>query len=118
MKRNILISFLLAFSLLAVAVASDIDGKWVTKMQGPDGDMEMAFIFKVAKNDSLSGTIQSPMGEMKISNGKVNGDSFSFDVDFNGMAIKHNCKVLKDSISMKVSGLQDGEMEMILKSAK
>jgi len=117
MKRNILFSLLLTFCLLAIAVASNIDGKWIGKMKGPDGDTEMAFIFKTSK-DSLTGTIQSPMGDMKISNGKVNGDNFSFDVDFNGMTIHHNCKVLKDSISMKVSGLQDGDMEMILKSAK
>jgi hypothetical protein len=55
------------------------------------------------------------MGDIPISNGKVDGKNFSFDVSFNEMTIKHQCTVTSDStISMKVEGMQ-GPMEIILK---
>lgn len=115
MKRIILISLLLTFCLFNTVDASNIDGKWKGKMKSPDGDMELTFNFKVVKTDSLTGTVQGPMGEMNISNGKVNDNTFTFDVDANGMSIHHQCKLLNDSISMKVSGFQGGDMEIILK---
>jgi hypothetical protein len=118
MKRKILISFLLTFCLFALVSASNIDGKWKGSMQGPDGDMEMLFVFNVINTDSLAGTVQSPMGEIEIINGNVKGDVFSFDVQINDMIIHHQCKVLGDSISMKVPGMQRGDMELVLKAVK
>ena len=118
MKRNILIGVLLTFCLFSFAAAPTIEGKWKSKMKGPDGDMEMVFVFKLIKGDSISGVVQSPMGDTNISRGKVTGDSFYFDVDFNDMKIHHQGKVTGDSISLKVSGLQGEDMVMILKGAK
>jgi len=41
------------------------------------------------------------MGDaMAITNGKIDGDKFSFDVSFNGMTISHQCTVDGDSIKM------------------
>ena len=37
---------------------------------------------------------------MDISNGKVDGDKFTFDVSFNGMTIHHDCTVDGDTIKM------------------
>jgi hypothetical protein len=42
---------------------------------------------------------------MPISNGKVSGDRFTFDVSFGDMTIVQQCEVLGDSISMKVPGM-------------
>jgi hypothetical protein len=118
MVRVTILFAVLLSSLAVFALSTDITGKWVGKMQGPDGDMEMAFNF-VAKGDSLSGSVQSPMGELPISNGKIDGDKFSFDISFNDMKMTHQCTILGDSISMKMPGMQGGDgIEIILKRAE
>ena len=96
--------------------ATDINGKWNGKMQGPNGEMELVFVFKVT-GEVLTGTVEGPMGEMALTNCKMNGNEFSFDVDAGDMTIGHKCKILADgTISMKTSGMPDGEgTEIILK---
>jgi hypothetical protein len=104
--------FVLAMS---IGHSQDIKGKWKGEMQSPNGPMELTFNFKVS-GDTLSGTVASPMGEIPISNGKVNSKTFSFDVNVNEMTISHQCTVMSDSISMKVPGMPGGEdMAIILK---
>ena len=62
------------------------------------------------------------MGEMELTNGKVKGDEFSFDVDMGGNTIGHECKISGDEIKMKVKGLGGDDesapkREFILKRA-
>lgn len=114
MLRTKLLSVVLVFGFACLSISADLNGKWSSKMQGPEGDMEMIFIFKV-NADTLTGTVQGPMGDMPISKGKINGDQFSFEVSFGDMTINHQCKVMGDSILMKVPGMQGDEMKMILK---
>lgn len=84
-----------------VVEASKIDGTWKTKVQGPQGDMELFFTFKV-EGDSLTGSDSSAMGTIPITNGKVHGTDFSFDIDMQGMKISHTCSYMaSDSIDMK-----------------
>ena len=108
------------FLLIATAgFAASIDGNWVANMKGPDGsEMKMTFVFKM-EADKLTGVVKTPNGDVQISNTKIEGKVFSFDVSFNDMTIKHNC-VLKedDTISMKVVGTPMGDSEMILKREK
>lgn len=73
----------------------------------------MVFVFKV-DGDKLTGKVETPTGDMPMTKGKVDGTEFTFDVDAGGMTIGHQCKVLGDSISMKIIGMP-GDMEMILK---
>ena len=95
--------------------AKGIEGTWKTKIQGPEGDMELVFVFKMA-GGKLTGTVQSPNGDMEITNVIVNGKEFSFDVSFNDMTIKHNCTLKEDdTITMKVTGTPMGDTELILK---
>jgi len=98
--------------------AADINGRWGGAMSGPDGSgTEIFFTFKV-ENGSLSGTVESPMGEIPLTNTKISGSEFSFDADAGGMVISHKCKLVNDTIVMKYSGFGD-ESELILKrSAK
>jgi hypothetical protein len=97
------------------AYAKGIEGTWIAKMQGPDGDMELTFVFKM-EGGKLTGVVKSPNGDMEITNTKINGKEFSFDVSFNEMTIKHNCTLNEDdTISMKAGGTPMGDMEMILK---
>ncbi len=99
----------------SVAFAQDINGKWKGQMQTPNGPMDLVFNFK-ANGDSLGGTVEGPMGEMPISKGKIDGKSFSFDVNAGEMTISHQCTAMGDSIAMKVPGMPGGEaMELMLK---
>jgi hypothetical protein len=104
--------------------AVNINGRWLTKFEMPEGmgdgqSIEITFTFKV-ESDKLTGKVASPMGELDISNGKVNGDAFSFDVELNGNAMGHECKISGDEIKMKLkSGMGEGMAppEMTLKRA-
>jgi hypothetical protein len=111
--------FAFAFVLLGtfVSSAAEIDGKWKASVKGQDGDMELVFIFK-ADGTTLTGSMVSPMGELTISNGKIDGKEFSFDLDMMGNAIKHKGTVEGNEIKMKSEGGPGGEgaaNEMILK---
>jgi hypothetical protein len=90
----------------------DINGRWLSKFETPDGDsMEITFTFKV-EGDKLTGKVESPMGELEMTNGKVKGNEFSFDVDLGGNTIGHDCKISGDEIKMKINGfVGDGDDE-------
>lgn len=102
--------------LTRVKEESKIDGKWLGKLSSPQGDMDLTFTFKV-DGGKLTGKSSTPMGEVDLSNGVVNGNDFTFDVDFQGMVISHKCKYIEDdSIELKVD-MMDQEMAMKLTRA-
>jgi hypothetical protein len=104
-----------ALFAVSIGFAQDINGKWKGQMQTPNGPMDLVFNFK-ANGDSLGGTVDGPMGEMPISKGKIDGKSFSFDVNAGDMTISHQCTAMGDSIAMKVPGMPGGDaMELMLK---
>jgi hypothetical protein len=117
MKRVIYICAILTIGLISLSFAGDINGKWKTQFQGPDGAMDMIFSFKV-NADTVTGAIESPMGELPISNGKIKDNTFSFDISFNDMTISHQCIIYADSISVKAPGMGGEVREMILKRAE
>jgi len=87
--RNLVLGFVL---LAASAFAADIDGKWKGSIDTPMGPIEVGFTFK-ADGVALTGTTTGPDGmEVKITNGKIEGDKISFDVaiDFGGMPFTIN----------------------------
>jgi signal peptidase I len=84
MKTSII--FLLLFVLSIACNAQKLNGSWKGKITTPNGEFELEYTFKV-NGDSLSGNITSPRGVRPFENGKVNGNEFSFDIDFNGQLI-------------------------------
>jgi len=91
---------------------SKINGAWLAKVQGPQGDMELIFTFKVDGN-KLVGTDSSAMGSIPLNNGVVQGNEFSFDIEMQEMKISHKCKYLDDdSIEMKANVM---EQDMVIK---
>jgi len=123
MKKLLYLCAALAMTFSAVtARAADVTGTWSAEMKTPDGNsFPLTFTFK-QDGDKLTGTVQGPQGDpIDISNGKVNGDSFSFDVSFNGMTIHHDCTVTgPDEIKMTTksdSGDFPG-MQLTLKRAQ
>ncbi len=113
MSRVYLLSVLTAFAF-SFMMAQDINGKWKGEMQNPNGSMELIFTFQVS-GDSLTGNVASEMGEIPISNSKIKGNSFAFDISLGEMVINHQCTFMQDSISMKVPGMQGDTVEIFLK---
>jgi hypothetical protein len=102
--------------LSRVKEESKIDGKWVGKIDNPQGEFELTFTFKVDGN-TLTGKSNTPMGDIELTNGVVNGNDFSFDVDAGGMVIKHNCKYLNDDVIEVKVNVMDQDMVMKLTRA-
>ena len=119
MKKVLLTMFITIITVLA-GQAEGIGGKWKTSMESPQGSMELTFVFKV-DGAKLTGTVSSPMGDIEISNGKVNGNEFSFDIDVMGNTMPHKGKLDGEVIKLKVD-MPDGGMggpgEMTLKKVK
>ena len=80
------------------ALAADFNGKWTAEVEGRMGPQTITFDFHV-DGTTLTGKITTPRGDMDISNGKVDGDSISFDqvMNFNG-----------NSFTMSYKGTADG----------
>ena len=100
MKFRWLAAALLVFA--GSSIAADVDGKWTGTMNTPNGDVPINFTFK-ADGATLNGSTSGPDGmEIKIANGKVDGDKISFTVtfDFQGMPFSMNYSgaVTKDQI--------------------
>jgi hypothetical protein len=87
--------------------AADVTGAWSTEMKTPDGNsLPLTFTF-TQDGVTLTGTVQGPQGDpIAISNGKIDGDKFSFDVSFSGMTIHNNCAVSGDD-EIKVTTATD-----------
>ncbi len=85
----------------ATAMAADVTGAWTGAATTPDGSsMQITFTFK-QDGATLTGTVQVAGNDpIAISNGKVDGDKFTFDDSFNGFTIHHDCTVEGDTIKM------------------
>jgi hypothetical protein len=93
-------------TLSRVVEESKINGKWIGKVSGPQGEMELTFTFKV-NGDTLTGTDSSSLGVIDLTNGNVKGNEFTFDVDLQGMVINHKCKYLDDDTIDVVADVKD-----------
>ncbi len=92
---------------------SKINGKWIGTVSGPQGDMELLFTFKV-KGDTLTGTDSSSAGVIDLTNGKINGNIFSFDINLQGMTINHKCKYIPDDTIKVTADVMQRQIEMNL----
>jgi hypothetical protein len=84
MRKLGLTALLFVFGSVA-ALAADFNGKWNAQVQGRNGMQTLLFDFHV-DGSTLTGTITTPRGATDISNGKVDGDTLTFDqvLNFNG----------------------------------
>ncbi|HEY1240763.1 MAG TPA: hypothetical protein VGF16_09415 [Bryobacteraceae bacterium] len=111
----------LAILLMATtAFAADVDGKWTGTMATPNGDLPVNFTFQ-ADGATLNGSTMGPNGmEIKIANGKVDGNNISFSLtfDFGGMPFTLNYKgvVAKDQINFTID-VFGMPLELVVKRA-
>jgi hypothetical protein len=101
MLRKLALAFLFVSLGSLTALAADLNGKWTANIETPRGTQAVTFDFHV-DGDKLTGTITSPRGTSDVKDGKIDGDSLSFNqaVSFNGndFTISYIGKVDGDSI--------------------
>lgn len=87
----------LLFSLIVCAIAAsaaDIAGTWKGSAEGPQGNLERTFVFKVDGNKLTGETTSEMLGKSEIQDGKVDGDNISFTItaSIQGNELKLNYK--------------------------
>jgi hypothetical protein len=107
MKRKIITTtaFVFSFMICVAFTLANLDGKWTGSLKTPDGnEFPLSYTFKL-DGDKLTGSAAGPNGETPISDGKVNGSDFTFNLDVNGAAIGHTCKYYSvgDSIAVDIN---------------
>jgi len=75
---------LLGWMIFAVAAcAADISGTWKGTAEGPQGNLERTFVFKVDGAKLTGETSSQMLGKSVINDGKVDGDNISFTITAN-----------------------------------
>jgi hypothetical protein len=101
--------FLLAV-LAVVAFAADITGTWKGSIETPGGTFDNTFVLK-ADGAKLTGTLQGgPNGDMKIEEGKIDGDKVSFVVNMEFGKLSYSGAVSGDDLKLKVTFGEGGDM--------
>jgi len=106
----------LSLLLAVTALAADVTGKWTAKVESPNGDMQLTFNLK-QEGDKITGNVESPMGEMAISEGKVDGDKVIFTVASDQFSVVHKATVSGDEMKIKAE-IGDMVMEYVAKKVK
>jgi hypothetical protein len=91
--------------LASSAWAADIDGKWTGSLSTPNGDFPQNYTFK-ADGAKLTGSFDFMGMETKITDGKIDGDNFSFvlTLDFGGMPFTIPYKGVVSKGEIKLTG--------------
>ena len=108
--------------LAVVASAADIDGKWKSEFNTPDGQTRTTtFTFK-AEGDKLTGTVSGRQADTPITDGKISGDEISFVVVRNmggeERKIQYKGKLAGDEIKLTMSFGDMPPREMVAKRVK
>lgn len=87
--------------LMSFLITTDLTGTWNGKINLPNdvGSVDVSCTF-VQKDSVLTGSLTGPDGTVDISNGKVSGNDFSFDME-GASGTNHNTgKYYGDSITV------------------
>jgi hypothetical protein len=68
------------FAFVTALIAGDVTGKWNAKVPMRDGEHAITMILK-ADGAKLTGSVGSDNGETEVLNGKIEGDSLSFNLE-------------------------------------
>lgn len=103
MKKRLFTTLALVcgITLVCLAVAANLTGKWSGALKTPNGDYPINYTFK-ADGDKLTGSAESKEGSTPITDGKINGNDFSFALEYNGATLKNTGKFYGDSITVDI----------------
>jgi hypothetical protein len=121
MTKKLLFVTTILFVVALVAFAADVSGKWTYSMPGRNGGPDRPVTITLKMDGSnLTGSVAGMMGgrggggggggapaEMPITNGKVSGDTVTFEVHRQGQngetVTKYEGTVSGDSMTLKVT---------------
>lgn len=120
--RKIFATAMVAGLMTVAAFAASIDGKWTGEMTTPNGSRPVNFTF-TSDGTTLNGMTTGRQGaEVKITNGKIDGDNVSFDVtremQGNTMTMHYTGKVSGDDLKLSIAREGGNPRELTLKRAK
>ena len=103
--RSFILTVLFVF-VAGMAFAAGIDGNWEGEMAGGPGGgapMKINYTFK-ADGNKLTGNTKGMDGkDLAIADGKIDGDKFSYSLDFGmGQPMKFNGTVKGDTLELKM----------------
>ena len=76
--------FIVTMIAFAIAVfAADISGNWKGTAEGPQGNLERSFVFKVDGSKLTGETTSEMLGKSTIAEGKIDGDNITFSITAN-----------------------------------
>lgn len=103
MKKKALatLALMLCGAMICLAVVADLTGKWTGSLKTANGDFPLSFTFAV-DGDNLTGSAANKEGSIPITDGKINGNDFSFGLTYNGTALKNTGKYYGDSITVDI----------------
>lgn len=94
-------ALILFAGLACFAAITDLNGKWSGAFKTPQGDFPVTYTFKV-DGDKITGVAESDQGSLEITDGKVSGNDFSFNVDLQGNVLKNVGKFYGDSVTIDI----------------
>ena len=108
--RNLSITLLLSAAIVSPGAAQDLTGTWEISTQGGRGGPQTSTLVLAQDGETLTGTMTFSLGgrggrgggpqELEVSNGTVDGNSFSFIVTLSFQG---------NSIDLNYSGTIDGD---------
>ena len=114
--RQTLAAAVMTMVLVVSVWAADVTGTWKAAFEGPQGAMELSFTFKT-EGDKVTGSVTSPMGELPLSDVKVDGDNITFTVATDQFSVVHKGTVVGDEMKLKVDMMGEAR-EMVAKRQK
>lgn len=113
--RRVITSVIAVLAVATTAFAADITGKWVGNVDTPNGPIELTYEFK-ADGETLTGSVSSAMGTVELTNGKIAGDTLTYEVQIETGKITHEAKVNADGTEIVVKATGDwGTAEYVVK---
>ncbi len=106
MKKITLTITLIGVAMACLAAISGLSGKWQGSVKLPDGNTYPVTYELQANGAQLTGTATAEGSPKNISDGKVDGDNFTFSLtDDDGSVMKHTGKYYAqgDSVSLNVN---------------
>ncbi len=107
--KKLLFTFLVVLCGTVFTMAANVEGKWKASM----GEFEITYVFATV-DGTLTGNVETPMGDMPLSNVVVEDNTISFEMDMMGNTMKSSGTFDDKEMRIKsTGGMQGGDQEMV-----
>jgi hypothetical protein len=109
-RKTFTTAILVACFAVCLAAVAGLTGKWKGSLKDPEGnDHQFHLVLNAVNGNQLTGTAQAEGDPLTINDGKITGDSFSFNVkDPDGNVIPVDGKYITAGDSISLNFTEDG----------